>query len=168
MEDEIKELVQKSNEVYAALMKLKKLDFKKTQFSNTTSGTWDLINFIDASFKSNQRHFNEFLTLVSTEMAIRKRVKNRFYVLNSNDVLSLDYLTHSTFPNEFQSELEAFKFMTKQNKLAESSYKRKLRRNKATYAIHKFDESNDVFVKLTEKDLKEIEIRLAQIEHGFF
>jgi hypothetical protein len=168
MEDEIKELAQKLGDVYSTLNKLKKLDFSKFEISNTSSGTWSLINFIDASFKSNQRHFNEFLTLVSTEIAIRKRVKKRYYVLNSKDSLSLDYLTHSTFPNEFQSELEAFKFMTKQNKLAESSFKRKLRRNKATYAIHKFDETKDVFVKLTENDLKEIEVRLAQVEHGFF
>lgn len=168
MEDEIKELVQKSNEVYAALRKLKKLDFSKFKISNISSETWSLINLIAISLNQHQRHFNELLTLVSTEMAIRKRVKKRYYVLNSKDSLSLDYLTHSTFPNEFQSELEAFKFMTKQNKLAESTFKRKLRRNKATYAIHKFDEVNDVFVKLTEKDLKEIEERLAQIEHGFF
>ena len=167
MEHELYEIVKLSNELEKALRNLSKLDFSKTKFSKMAPDPLDYLNFLDVIFKTNRRLYDEFISDLRIERAIRERVPNRYYVVNSECKLNFDIMKLLPI-KEFHNEWKAFEYMEKQNKLAQGLHKKNRIKKLKTYSIHKYNPETDLFTVLTDEEVNNIRKYILAAEAGVF
>ncbi len=167
MEHELFEIVQLANQLEASLKKLGKLDFSKTQFSKVANPPWDYLDQIEVTLRAHTRLFNEFVSDLRIERAIRERVHKRYYVVNSEVNLSLDIMKLLPI-KEFKNEFEAFEYAEKQNELAHTSFKKKRIHKLKKYVIHSYNPETDVFDRYTKEQYEDLANRYGAAEHGVF